>query len=197
MVSRGCGMGRGLQIGRTMKRLALVLSIALLGGCQMSVGAKTATIVSGLALAGAGVFVAQPDGAGAEDDGFQGTHVDDDIAGVAAGTLLVLVGSVIALAGAAASTPPEEPLMAAVPASTLPPSVIYTGPAAYDAPGGPAILPELPVTEPTLVLGKQVRSAAANGRCEHAWLMWRRINEQDSRYAAALISGDVLAPCRR
>ncbi|CAN5920754.1 hypothetical protein BH11MYX3_BH11MYX3_49400 [soil metagenome] len=177
--------------------LPVVLSIALLAGCQMTPGTKAATTLGGIGLATLGVFVAQPTEIDSNHDGVNGTILNDDFSGFVPGLLMVMAGTAMALAGLSASTPPEQIVVVAPPVAAAPASVIYTGPPAYDAPGSPAILPELPVTEATLILGKQVRSAAANGRCEHAWLMWRRINEQDARYAAALITSDVMAPCRR
>lgn len=198
--------------------LVLALSVLVTGcGARMSSGSRAATMIGGLAIATAGVFVAQPTAVDSDHNGYNDNPFNDDYSSFLPGLLLVAGGLVMTMAGATAQSSDDEAgsNTSVTPATAMitTPSVMITTPSApvvvssSMAPGlvaapaimpvAPAALPELPVDEATLALGKQVRTAASIGRCEHAWIMWRQLDERDHRYGAAIVAGDVMAPCRR
>jgi hypothetical protein len=172
---------------------AVVASCLVATGCgaQMSSGARATTIAGGVVLATVGLIVGPSGVVDADHNGVNENPLDDDLDTEVMGALMVVGGLAMVLGGATARVETE----AAPKAATAPiPVIVVPAPAVASA---PERLPELPASEPTLRIAKQIRVAASTGRCENAWVMWRQLTVQDPGYAGAIATGPVLAPCRR
>lgn len=201
-----------------MKAAAATLAVLALltTACTMSRGARTASIVSGAAVALGGMAITadadvgvDSDNNGVNDNPLNDNYdnVDDQLGG------LVLVGLGMALIVAVAVA--DEPVEASIehdrtsrrPASvTWTPDVMPYGwvPGAapgmsVEAPMPPprAGLPEVATDDVTLRMAQQARAAVERGNCDAAWSTWSVMNARDARYASALAASPVFASCPR
>ena len=182
-------------------RVALVGSLLVTGCGQMTSGGRKTLVVGGLVVATAGVFVAQPTAVDSDNNGRNDWALNDDYSSFVPGALMVGAGLAMLVAGLGASEVDERspsapaiarsgPRFTVTAAPTAPAPALTTAPAATP-------LPELPVDEPTLRTGKQIRAAVTFGQCEHAWVMWRGLRGSQPAYADALVDGPVMSPCVR
>jgi hypothetical protein len=159
-------------------------------GCSVSHEYRTHATVGGSALAIAGLFVARPKPVDSDMNGRNDYFLNDDFSGFIPGTLMVIGGLALLIAGLNAREPVEEPAIQPQPqpVTILQPTVPVQPPLAP--------LPETAVTFDVLQLAKQVRSAAAYGLCDAARATLARVAELDAAYAEELRTGPVLAPCK-
>jgi hypothetical protein len=169
----------------------VAILIASLSACSVSHEHRTHATLGGGALVVAGLLIARPKPVDSDQNGRNDFFLNDDYSGFVPGSLMVIGGLVLLLAGLSARAP-TEPSPQPVTPTPLPP----------DAPMVPstivlAPLPETAVTVQVLQLAKQLRSAAAYGLCDAALATLSRVTELDASYAEELRTGPVLAPCRR
>ncbi len=167
----------------------------------MSASGRRSSIGLGAAATIAGVLMVKASPVDADHDGENDIVLDDNLGLLFGGTLLAIAGAVVMLAGATAQEPAEpsavrSPLMV----TNAPGSVVASAAPPVAAPSPPptaAPLPELPATPAVLHLAQQARAATALRLCDSAWDVLRMIDDQDARYAAALLNGPAMASCRR
>ena len=183
--------------------LVLCFSLSAAGCGQMTSRGRTASVAGGLALVAIGAIVATPTEVDSDHNGRNDWILNDDFSGLFPGALMVAGGITLVIAGLTSSSAEEKPAAAPVIAPAAPGLTVTAAPTAVTAPTAPiaaaaaAPLPELPVNEPTLRAGKQIRAAATFGQCEHAWVMLRGLRDAQPAYAAALVDGPVMSPCVR
>jgi len=161
----------------------------------MSSSSRRGTLGLGAAVAVSGALMVNGSTVDADHNGKNEYIFDDNFGLLVPGTLMVIAGIAMVLAGVTAQEP-------ATPPSAISPVIDAGASAPGDVmpraePSANAPLPELPATAEVLRLAQQARSASALALCDAAWNALRMIDEQDARYAAALLNGPAMAECRR
>lgn len=183
-----------------LRRAPLVALVALVAtsGCTMSKQGRSGTIVAGLGISAASMLVIASGANDSNHDGTNETFLNDDWDAYATGTVLLLTGIGVLVAGLASDVEPD-PVTYLPPASAypLPPApVVVEATRTVEITRVPVVpLPELPATADVLRLAKQVRSASTTGRCDAAWIMWTDLQRLDRAYAIVLRDGPVMARC--
>jgi hypothetical protein len=197
-----------------MKAAASIALLATLASaCTLSRPARAVVIASGAAVSLGGMSMAAGSSVDSDYDGMNENPLNDDWGAAIGGTLFVGLGLALIVAGATAKDPPEAVIVVHDETSRRPSSVTWTPEVLpYDyvpgmAPGmsvetnvagAPrASLPEVATDDVVLRMAQQARAAVERGNCDAAWSTWDAMNARDARYAAALASGPVLAPCPR
>jgi len=197
-----------------MKAAASVaLLAALASACTMPRNGATLLMASGAALSLGGMAKVADSDVDSDLDGVNENPLNDDWDAAFGGTLLVLTGVALIVAGATSRAPVEATSSAvATPVRARPASVTWTPdvmPFDYVPGGAPlttvetppppprASLPEVATTDVVLRMAQQARAAVERGNCEAAWSTWAAVNARDARYAEALAAGAVFAPCPR
>jgi hypothetical protein len=202
---RGIVIAEGADI---MRRLALFTALTLTASaCTMTssgkktlVGAGAGTTIAGLLLAAAG-----PAAVDQNNNGHNGTTLDDDWTMPFLGALAVTAGIAMIIGGATADEVPEAeaPLPMQAQASQHP---VFAGPPGQataqltvQAPVQPTIvvepLPEVPVDAETLRLAKQTRIVVSAGHCDAARPLLADIAVRSPAYHHALVEGPVIGRC--
>ncbi|MBK7076342.1 MAG: hypothetical protein IPH44_29025 [Myxococcales bacterium] len=142
----------------------------------MSNGARTATIVAGLGSIALGAVANDSAGVDSDGNGSNDNPFNDDHGQQALGSVMIIGGVIMFIAGIAShppAAPPPPPLESSVPVG------------ARDLPGGR-------VSDNVLRLARQMRSLAARHECAAAATLVARIAAEDPAYAAEL---RVAMPC--
>lgn len=173
----------------------IALLATLTTACTLPRSTRAVAVVSGAAISLTGMALVadrdvavDSDGNGVNDTPFNDNwdDLDDKLAGVA----LVGLGLALIVAGATAREPVEG--HAAPLAPSWQPTTVTWAPGLVRA-----TLPEIATDAVVLRMAQQARAAVERGECDAAWSTWGAIDARDPRYAAALASGPVLAPCLR
>jgi hypothetical protein len=178
------------------RSVLLCIIVACASGCRLSPGGKTAVIAGGVGASLGGVMWMNQGPVDSDGDGSNEWLLNDNLGAYMGGSVLLMMGLGMLIAGLVADTTEPTPRMfttAAVMPVAPPPSVTAFAPPSSGSER--AALPELPATPEVLRLGQQIRSAASRGDCDGAWHMLTMLDALDNRYAEALRNGAVMAPC--
>jgi hypothetical protein len=186
-----------MTIQTVRKSLLLVAAAALAaGGCFKSRASRTTAIISGAAIAAAGVAVmVSASGPGEDTDGDGRDEFPDKAIGCLLlcplGITLIGGGTGLVVAGVLSETEdaPRSPYFAAPPPA--PTTAELRVPPSVQRP-----LPELSTDPVTIGLAKQARAAAMAGNCATVREVLVEIERRDARYHAALAASNVVDGCR-
>jgi hypothetical protein len=160
-----------------MKLAAAVLAVST-SACAMSTGAKSGSILGGVALGVTGMVMMNDSVVDADHNGVNEWPLDDNLAEKFGGFLAVAAGLALMCAGITARTVDESAPPPAPVTAMQAPVTIQTRP-----PG-------------SMQLAEQIDLLVQAGHCEAAWATWQRLDAIDHAYAETIRQVELGVTCQ-